>query len=163
MFLSLVNVSCIIFYNYQRHYICLAIDKFYWREQVYTLWLQCPELTIIVGKILEENYFTNHVLSGNRICDSLGNSVKYDTYSLMKTSGNKILHFEKVDEQEIYFWSPNMERESKVCCLNLLFGKGTIMIELVTDSSSFVASTLGKHITWVTSCSLWIFIPWCVA
>ena len=33
-FLSLANVSRTTFYNYQRHYICPAIDKFYRKEQV---------------------------------------------------------------------------------------------------------------------------------
>ena len=65
----------------------------------------------------------------------------------METSGNKILHFENVDKQEVHLRSPNMEREGMIRCLNFLIDKGMTIMELVTDSSTSVASTLGKNIT----------------
>ena len=34
-FLNLANVSRTTFYNYQRHYICPAVDRFYQQEQVF--------------------------------------------------------------------------------------------------------------------------------
>ena len=52
-FLSLANVSHTTFYNYQRHYICPAVDRLYQKEQVCTSCiLQCHALIFISGKII---------------------------------------------------------------------------------------------------------------
>ena len=59
----------------------------------------------------------------------------------IQTGKNKILHFENVDKEEVHHRSPNMEREGIVRCLNFLISKGMAITELVTDSSSSVAST----------------------
>ena len=93
------------------------------------------------------NKSTNLVLSGDGRCDSPGKSAKYYTYSVMETGRNKILHSKNVDKQEVHLRYPNMEREGMVRCLNFVISKGLAVMELVTDSSSSVASTLRRHIT----------------
>ena len=100
-------------------------------------------LLFITGKI---NKSSNLVLSGGGRCDSPGKSAKYWTYSVMETGQNKILHFENIDKWEVHLRS-DMEREGMVRCLNFLISKGMTITELATDSSSSVASILGKHIT----------------
>ena len=64
---------------------------------------------------------------------------------MMETDHNQILHFENVDKREVGLHSPNMEREGLIRCLNFLIGNGVQIKEVVTDSSTSVAKTLGKH------------------
>ena len=45
-----------------------------------------------------------------------------------------------------------MEREGLIRCLNFLISKGLNITELVTDSSTSVAKTLGKHVTCHVHC-----------
>ena len=83
------------------------------------------------------------MLSGDGRCDSLGKSAKFCTYSMMETAQNQILHFENMDKREVGLQSPNMEREGMVCCLNFLITNAMKITEVVTDSSTSVAKTLG--------------------
>ena len=61
----------------------------------------------------------------------------------METESNLILHFENVDKREVGLRSPNMERKGMSQCLDFLVSKGMKVVELITDSSSSVAKTLG--------------------
>ena len=62
---------------------------------------------------------------------------------MMETAQNQILHFENMDKREVGLQSPNMEREGMVRCLNFLITNGMKITEVVTDSSTSVAKTLG--------------------
>ena len=86
------------------------------------------------------------VLSGDGRCDSPGKSAKFCTFSMMETTHNQILHFENLDKCEIGLQSPNMEREGMVHCLNFLISGGMKITEVVTDSSTSVAKTLGIYV-----------------
>lgn len=61
----------------------------------------------------------------------------------MESEKNLILHFENIDKREVGLRSPNMEREGMTRCLDFLMAKGMEVVELITDSSSSVAKTLG--------------------
>jgi len=61
----------------------------------------------------------------------------------METTHNQILHFQNIDKCEVGLQSPNMEREGMVRCLNFLINSGMKITEVVTDSSTSVAKTLG--------------------
>jgi len=63
----------------------------------------------------------------------------------METESNLILHFNNVDKREVGLPSPNMEREGMIQCLDFLLSKGMKVAELITDSSSSVANTLGIY------------------
>ena len=63
----------------------------------------------------------------------------------METESNLILNFENVDKREVGLRSPNMEREGMSQCLDFLLSKGMKVVELIMDSSSSVAKTLGAH------------------
>ena len=66
----------------------------------------------------------------------------------MEVESCKILHFENIDKrdkQEVHLRSPNMEKEGMVGCLNFLVDNGMKVTELVTDSFTSVASTLGRE------------------
>jgi len=62
----------------------------------------------------------------------------------MESETNQILHFENIDKRHIGLRSPNMEREGMDQCLKFVTSKGMNVVELITDSSSSVAKTLGK-------------------
>ena len=70
----------------------------------------------------------------------------------MEVESCKILHFENIDKQEVHLRSPNMEKEGMVSCLNFLIDNGKKVTELVTDSSTSVASTLGKRVFLLLTC-----------
>ena len=61
----------------------------------------------------------------------------------MESEKNQILHFENIDKREVALHSPNMEREGMIRCLDFLIAKGMKVTELITDSSTSVAKTLG--------------------
>ena len=84
------------------------------------------------------------VLCGDGRCDSPGKCAKFCTYSLMESESNVILHFENVDKREVDLQSPNMEREGMIRSLDFLKEKRLKVVELITDSSSSIAKTLGK-------------------
>ena len=84
------------------------------------------------------------VLCGDGRCDSPGKCAKFCTYSLMESESNIILHFENVDKREVDLQSPNMEREGMIRSLDFLKEKRLKVVELITDSSSSIAKTLGK-------------------
>ena len=62
---------------------------------------------------------------------------------MMETEHNQILHFENIDKRQVGLHSPNMEREGLVHCLNFLISNGVHIKEVVTDSSTSVAKTIG--------------------
>ena len=64
---------------------------------------------------------------------------------MIESTQNQILHFESVDKREVGLQSPNMEREGMVRCLNFLISNGLKITEVVTDSSSSIAKTLGNY------------------
>lgn len=64
----------------------------------------------------------------------------------MESEKNQFLHFENADKHEVGLHSLNMEREGKICCLEFLIVKGIKVEELITDSSTSVAKTLGMMI-----------------
>ena len=75
---------------------------------------------------------------------------------MMDTEHNQILHFENMDKREVGLYSPNMEQEGLICCLNLLISNGVRFKEVVTDSSTSVAKTIGKMFFITYYCySLW--------
>ena len=84
------------------------------------------------------------ILCGDGRCNSPGKSAKFCTYSLMESETNQILHFENIDKRQVGLRSPNMEREGMDRCLKFISSKGMNVVELITDSSSSVAKTLGK-------------------
>lgn len=90
------------------------------------------------------------VLCGDGRCDSPGKSAKFCTYSLMESESNVILHFENIDKREVDLHSPNMERQGMIRSLDFLIEKGLKIVELITDSSSSIAKTLGKVCYYVT-------------
>lgn len=96
------------------------------------------------AKLLDKFRLNNLILSGDGRCDSPGKSAKFCTYSMMETTDNQILHFENVDKREVGLQSPNMEREGIIRCLNFLLSSGMKISEVVTDSSTSVAKTLGN-------------------
>lgn len=96
------------------------------------------------AKLLDKYKLNNLILSGDRRCDSPGKSAKFCTYSMMEATDNQILHFVNVDKREVGLQSPNMEREGMVRCLNFLLSTGMKISEVVTDSSTSVAKTLGN-------------------
>ena len=61
----------------------------------------------------------------------------------MESEKNQILHFKNIDKREVGLRSPNMEREGMIRCLDFLIAKGMKVEELITDSSTSVAKTLG--------------------
>lgn len=61
----------------------------------------------------------------------------------MESEKSQILHFENIDKCEVGLQSPNMEREGMICCLDFLIAKGMKVAELITDSLTSVAKTLG--------------------
>jgi len=63
--------------------------------------------------------------------------VQFYTYSMMEATHNQILHFENVDKREVGLHSPNMEREEWCTAIEKIS-------EVVTDSSTSVAKTLGN-------------------
>ena len=70
----------------------------------------------------------------------------------MESEDNVILHFVNIDKREVDLHSPNMEREGMVCSLDFLIEKQLKIVELITDSSSSVAKTLGivcSLVTWL--------------
>ena len=87
------------------------------------------------------------ILSGDGRCDSPGKSAKFCTYSIMDSETNQILHFENVDKREVGLRSPNMERKGMTRCLDFVISKGIKVGELITDSSSSVAKTLGVSLS----------------
>ena len=82
-------------------------------------------------------------MCGDGRCDSPGKSAKFCTYSLMESENNEILHFENIDKREVDLRSPNMEREGMIRSLDFLIEKQLRVVELITDSSSSIAKTLG--------------------
>lgn len=106
-----------------------------------------PNITnaVLQAKVFEEFSTTDLVLSGDGRCDSPGKTAKYCTYTMMDVDSNKILHFENIDKREVQLRSPNMEREGMIRCLKFLIDNGMQVKELVTDSSTSVAKTLGKN------------------
>ena len=57
-----------------------------------------------------------------------------------------------IDNREVDLRSPNMEREGMVRSLDFLIEKQLKIVELITDSSSSVAKTLGivcSLVTWL--------------
>lgn len=93
------------------------------------------------AKLLDKYKLNNLILSGDGRCDSPGKSAKFCTYSMMEATDNQILN---VDKREVGLQSPNMEREGMVRCLNFLLSTGMKISEVVTDSSTSVAKTLGN-------------------
>ena len=70
----------------------------------------------------------------------------------MESEDNVILHFVNIDKREVDLRSPNMEREGMVRSLDFLIEKQLKIVELITDSSSSVAKTLGivcSLVTWL--------------
>lgn len=65
----------------------------------------------------------------------------------MDSETNKILHFENVDKHEVGMRYPNMEREGMTWCLDFVISKGIKIVELITDSSSSIAKTLGMSLS----------------
>lgn len=65
----------------------------------------------------------------------------------MDSETNQILHFENVDKHEVGLRSPNMEREGMNWCLDFVISKGINVAELITNSSSSVAKTLGMSLS----------------
>lgn len=61
----------------------------------------------------------------------------------MESETNTILHFENIDKRQVNLKSPNMEREGMIQCLDFLLANGLKIAELITDSSTSVAKTLG--------------------
>lgn len=61
----------------------------------------------------------------------------------MESENNEILHFENIDKREVDLRSPNMEREGMIRSLDFLIEKQLRVVELITDSSSSIAKTLG--------------------
>jgi len=61
----------------------------------------------------------------------------------METENNVILQFENIEKREVNLQSPNMEKEGMIRSLDFLKEKGLKVVELITDSSSSVAATLG--------------------
>ena len=57
---------------------------------------------------------------------------------------HQILHFVNIDKRDVGLHSPNMEREGLIRCLDFLIQSGLKISEVVTDSSTSVAKTLGK-------------------
>jgi len=96
--------------------------------------------------LLEKFKSNDLVLSGDGRCDSPGKSAKFCTYLMMESTQNQILHFINMDKHQVGLQSLNMEREGMVRCLNFLINSGMKIIEVVTDSSTSVAKTLGIHI-----------------
>ena len=84
------------------------------------------------------------ILSGDGRCNSPGKSAKFCTYLMMEATDNQILHFENVDKFDVGLQLPNMERGGVVHCLNFLLSSGIKISEVVTDSSTSVATTLGN-------------------
>jgi len=131
------------FYDYQRHFICPAVNKFYMQEQVcakvyYSMMIECDPN-------IEQYKNTGLVLAGDGRCDSPGKIAKFCTYSVMVSDTNHILHFENADKREVALRSPNMEREGMRHCLEFLLAKGLTVEELITDASSAVAKMLGMY------------------
>ena len=98
----------------------------------------------IQERLLNKYTSSDLVLSGDGRCDSPGKSAKFCTYSMMEATHNQILHFENVDKREVGLQSPNMEREGMIRCLRFLLSSGMKISEVVTDSSTSVAKTLGN-------------------
>ena len=96
------------------------------------------------AKLLDKFTLNDLILSGNGRCDSPGKSAKFCTYLMMEATDNQILHFENVNKREVALQPPNMERERMVRCLNFLLSSGMKISEVVTDSSTSVAKTLGN-------------------
>ena len=96
------------------------------------------------AKLLDKFRLNDLILCGDGKCDSPGKSAKFCTYSMMEATDNQILHFESVDKHKVGLQSPNMEREGMVRCLNFLLSSGMKISEVVTDSSTSVAKTLGN-------------------
>ena len=94
--------------------------------------------------MVEKYAMKDLVLCGDGRCDSPGKCAKFCTYSLMESESNVILHFENVDKREVDLQSPNMEREGMIRSLDFLKEKRLKVVELITDSSSSIAKTLGK-------------------
>ena len=63
---------------------------------------------------------------------------------MMETTDIQILHFKNVDKHDVGLQLPNMEREGMVRCLNFLLSSAMKISEVVTDSSTSVATTLGN-------------------
>jgi len=75
----------------------------------------------------------------------------------MESETNTILHFENIDKRQVNLKSPNMEREGMTQCLNFLLANGLKVAELITDSSTSVAKTLGiLLLLWSTSICMWL-------
>ena len=62
----------------------------------------------------------------------------------MEIEHHQILHFFNMDKRDVGLHSPNMEREGLIRCLDFLIQSGLTIKEVVTDSSTSVAKTLGK-------------------
>ena len=98
------------------------------------------------------------ILAGDGRCDSPGSSAKFCYYSLMEIEKNKIVHMEIVDKREVQLQFPNMEREALKRSLDYLCAHVSIK-ELVTNASTSVSKTLGKHsVISVLKCSLFTTI-----
>ena len=74
----------------------------------------------------------------------------------MDAEDNVILHFENIDKREVDLRSPNMEREGMVRSLDFLIEKQLKVVELITDSSSAVAKTLGTVCCLITLLLMYI-------
>ena len=96
------------------------------------------------AKLLDKFRLNDLILSGDGRCDSPGKSAKFCTYLMMEATDNQILHFENVDKREVALQLPNMERGGMVRCLSFLLSSGMKISEVVTDSSTSVAKTLGN-------------------
>ena len=75
---------------------------------------------------------------------------------MIDAEDNVILHFENIDKREVDLHSPNMEREGMVRSLDFLIEKQLKVVELITDSSSADAKTLGTVCCLVTLLLMYI-------
>lgn len=72
------------------------------------------------------------VLAGDRLCDSPGHNAKYETYSVMEVTTEKIVDFSLVQESEVAN-SNAMEKEGLKRCLEFLERDGQVIDLLATD------------------------------
>lgn len=99
--------------------------------------------------MLKEYKDCKMIIAGDGRCDSPGNSAKFCSYSMMDISTSKVLHVETIDKREVQLQSSNMEMEGVKRALDFLLtklDKSVQIEEIITDASSSVRTTLGKHI-----------------
>ena len=65
---------------------------------------------------------------------------------MMETEHSQVLHFENIDKSQVGLLSRNMEQEGLIRCLYFLISNGLKIKEVVTNSSTSVANTIGKDI-----------------